>query len=215
MGWLSAWLGRETGSDPSLHRLLRKHGADRSVCRFAESFGQDVARFWGALPRATWALQTAACLGVNRSLVARAMAELAEHARTRRSREPGEGPVEPAGLLREPAFTRPGVSETLLEQTETLGRVFATRGFPVERFVTESASLLLAILDADPSVHAVQARVEEAQRWGRVDDVLAGLRELDAIRAERHEAMAQVVRRHIGAQEIAAAFRGESAHPYR
>lgn len=216
MGWLSALLGRDRGSERTLHRLLRQRGANRGLRRFAEPFGADAERFWDALPRGTWALCTAARLGVNRALVATAMAALAEQARTRRANEPDptEG-VEPLGLLSEPAFTRPGVSEALLDQTTTLGRVFATRGVPIDRFATESTSLLLAVIDADPSVRAVQARVEEAQRWGRLEEVLHGKHAHDAVHAERHLAMAQLVRRHIGAHDLTAAIRGAAAHPYR
>jgi len=153
---------------------------------------------------------------VKRSLIVTAMADLAAEARARRTIEPaGDARGEPGGVLSEPAYARPGVSEALLEQTEALGRVFAKGGFSVERFATESDSLLLAIIDADPSVRAVQARIEHARRWGRLEEVLSGRQDLDAVYAERHEAMAQVVRRHIGAHDITAALRGDTTHPYR
>ena len=160
MGWLSALLGGARDSERSLHRILRRHGASRSLCRFAEPYGVDVYGFWSALPRGTWALRSAARLGVNRTLVATAMADLAAEARKRRTIAPVTGAEEPIGLLSEPAFTRPGVSESLLEQTETLGRVFAMRDFDVQRFASESTSLLLAIIDADPSVRAIQVQIE-------------------------------------------------------
>jgi len=215
MGWLNALLGGGRDSERALHRLLRRRGAGRSLQRFAEPFGADVESFWSALPRGTWALGAAARLGVNRALIATAMAELAEDARRRRRVEPSLDRDEPMGLLSEPAFTRPGVSESLLEQAEDLGRVFTAQGFDDLRFATEATSILLAIIDADPSVRAVQARIEEAQRWGRLEEVLSSMHDHDVARAERHAAMAQVVRRHIDAGDVAAAIRGETTHPYR
>lgn len=216
MRWLRALWGEGRGGERALHRVLRERGASRRLRRFAEPFGADVDGFWASLPRGTWALRAAARLGVSRGLVAAALAELAEDARARRRAPPD--PVaqdEPPGLLEEPALSRPPVSEPLLEQTVELGRLFATGALPLERFASEVTSLLLAIIDADPTVRRVQARIEEAQRWGRLEEVLSAMDEHDRTHAARHRAMAEVVRRHIGGHDLAAALRGETAHPYR
>lgn len=216
MGWLRALFGGARGGERALHRLLRERGASRGLRRFAEPFGADAERFWAALPRGTWALRAAARLGVSRGLVATALADLADEARERRSlqSEGGrkDGPPDP---LSEPAHPRPGASDELLEQTQTLGQVFARERLDVDRFATEATSLLLAIIDADPSVRVVQARIEEAQRWGRLEEVLTAMDEHDAAYAERHATMARVVRKHIGGHELVLAIRGASAHPYR
>ncbi len=216
MGWLRALFGPGRGSERALHRLLRERGASRSLRRFAEPFGADAERFWDALPRGTWALRAAARLGVSKGLIATAMSDLAEEARTRREHPPEPAHTdEPMGLLREPVHTLPGVSDAILEQVVDVGRIYATRDFGVERFASETTSLLLALIDADPAVRVVQARIEEAQRWGRLEEVLKAMDEHDTAYAERHAAMAKVVRRHIGGHELVLAIRGTKAHPYR
>lgn len=216
MGWLRALFGPGRGSERALHRLLRERGASRSLRRFAEPFGSDAEQFWAALPRGTWALRAAARFGVSKGLIATAMSDLAGEARARRENPPEpEHTDEPLGLLREPAETLPGVSDTILEQVVDVGRIYATRDFGLERFASETTALLLAVIDADPEVRRVQARIEEAQRWGRIDEVLKGMELHDAAYAQRHAAMAKVVRRHIGAHEVLLAIRGTKAHPYR
>jgi hypothetical protein len=216
MGWLRALFGPGRGSERALHRMLRERGASRSLRRFAEPFGSDAEQFWNALPRGTWALRAAARLGVSKGLIAAAMSDLAEEARARREDPPESEPTEePMGLLREPAEALPGVSDVILEQVADVGRIHATRDLGLERFAGETTALLLAVIDADPEVRTVQARMEEAQRWGRVEEVLKAMDLHDAAYARRHAAMAKVVRRHIGAHEVALAIRGTTAHPYR
>lgn len=215
MGWLRALFGPRRGGERALHRVLRERGASRSLRRFAEPFGSDAAGFWSALPRGTWALRAAARLGVSKGLIAAALTDLAAEARERRENPPEHGSDEPEGLLREPALAQPGVSDDVLEQTSVVGELFATDELGIERFATETTSLILAIIDADPTVRVVQARIEEAQRWGRLEEVLQAMDDHDAAYAERHAAMARVVRRHIGAHELLLAIRGAKDHPYR
>lgn len=214
MRWLSAWLGGRRERERAVAGLLRDRGASRSLRRFAEPFGSDAGAYWAAVPRGTWALRSAARLGVSRPLLAAALADLADDARARRDEPPGVA-GEPAGALRGPALETGGVSDSLLGELEALGRVFATERLALERFASECTQLLLAIIDADPSVREVRIRVEEAQRWGRIEEVLGAMEDHDEAYATRHAAMARIVRRHVHATHLRDAIRGRTDHPYR
>ena len=221
MGWIRALFGRRGPDERHLHVLLRRRGASRSLRRFAEPFGSDAVSFWAALPRGTWALRSAARLGVTKGLLAAALVEVAEHARLRRDRPPVEDDEpafpfgEPPGVLARPSALQGGVSESLLRRVGALGEAYAAERLPLEFFASELTQLLVALIDADPAVRSVREDIEEAQRWGRIDEVLRAMDAHDVAYAERHAAMAEVVRRHIRERDLVEALHGSSGHPYR
>lgn len=206
---------------------LRERGAARELVRFAGDY-EDPVTLWHSLPRGTWALTLAARVGVQRGLQSVALLDLVEEAgRTRREPEPDESDdfafddlvgFESAGFgppSDSPAWRRGGATPDLLAETRRLADEWGRDAIPVDAFCTEVVRLVALLIDAQPQIRKLAVAQGDAQRWGRLGDVVRYSAEHDIAYAEAHGAMAQRVRTRIAAEHVRAAIMGHPASPYR
>lgn len=207
-----------------IQATLRERGATRELLRFAGDYTDPVS-LWHALPRGTWALTLSARVGVQRGLQSLALLDLVDEAeRTRHEPDPdddglddllafgasGFGPPSDS-----PAWRRGGASPELLAETRQLAEEWGRDAIAVDVFCAEVGRLVALLIDAQPAIRKLAVALDEAQRWGRLGDVVQFSTEHDIAYAEAHRAMAQRVRTRIAAEHIRAALMGRPASPYR
>ncbi len=181
---------------------------------------------WHAVPRGTWALALSARVGVQRGLQSLALMDLVtEAAKTRSMPEdpedagfedlvgfgsPGFGPPSDSR-----AWRRGGATPELLAETRELAESWGQGALSVDLFCSEVARLVALLIDAEPGIRTLAVKLDDAQRWGRLGDVVRFSTEHDIAYAESHRVMAQRVRARIAAEHIRAALMGRPSSPYR
>ena len=209
-----------------IEATLRERGATRELVRFASDYADPVT-LWHALPRGTWALALAARVGVQRGLTSLALLDLVSEAE-RVSRDVDGVPEDDefedlsdfdlAGFgppAESPAWRRGGATPELLSETRQLAEAWGQDSIPLDTFCSEVGRLVALLIDAQPTIRKLAVALEEAQRWGRLGDVVQFSTDHDIAYAEAHRAMAQRVRARIAAEHVRAALMGRPASPYR
>ena len=190
---------------------LARRGATRELVRFTEPFGADVITAWSRCPRGAWSLEMAARFGVETALVARATADLVAAAG-----EPdlAAHSADPREWGAQPALQRSGVAPGPLAEGEAAAKALVAED-ALERFCVAAEALCFAIVDAQRPVREARQKVEEAQRWGRFDDMLEASERYDEAYAAAHMGLADLVRRRIPGDLVRAAALGVGGYPYR
>jgi len=209
MSWLSQIAGalpflRNPESLPgqALHRELRARGATRELVRYAKGFHRDVERAWAECPRADWAIEMAARGDLRPRLIGDAIRDLTVgHSVDPRADEPAF------------AAAPEGTSAHWIRQG--LAAADGYEGREIDALVDTVAAMTHALVEALPEVRAAHAEVEEAQRWGRLREMVSASDAFDDAHARGHVELCDRVRKRIPKDLLRRAYGRATGHPYR
>lgn len=77
------------------------------------------------------------------------------------------------------------------------------------------AAILRAMVEAEPDVRALSAKLRAAERWRQRAELAAISDQYDAAHAAAHRALADRFRRRVTADALSVALLGTRSHPYR